>query len=223
METPSKTDIQLNYAPATPQPGLLRSLFKPSKKEIWSQLAQQMNAQCVSAGFFGRDKVVAMQGQWTVTLDTYTVSTGKSSVTYTRLRAPYVNKDGFRFTVYRSGFFTPLAQMLGFEDIQIGDPQFDEAFVLKGNNQAKVRSLFKDPQIKSLFNSQPRIRVEVKDDEGWFGTQFPEGVDELYFQAVGVIKDIELLHGLFELFGAILHQLCHIGSAYENDPHITLK
>ena len=219
----SETNSLSSGAGTDGRSGLLHSLFGPSKKEIWSQLARQMDAQYVQAGFFGRDKVVAHQGEWTVTLDTYTVSTGKSSVTYTRLRAPYVNKDGFRFTAYRAGFFTPLAEMLGMQDIKIGDAQFDESFVLKGNNQSKLQALLGDPQIKALFNTQPRIRIEVKDDEGWFGTEFPEGVDELHFQAVGIIKDIELLQGLFDLFAAILHQLCHIGSAYESDPHITLK
>jgi len=31
----------------------------------------------------------------------------------------------------------------------------------------------------------------VKDDEGWFGRSFPEGVDELYFQVPGVINSME--------------------------------
>ena len=37
----------------------------------------------------------------------------------------------------------------------------------------------------------------MKDDEGWFSTSFPEGVDELYFQVVGVIKDVEQLKSLY--------------------------
>src|SRR5438046_80170 len=37
-----------------------------------------------------------MRGQWVVTLDTFVVSTGKSTVTFTRLQAPFVNRDGFR-------------------------------------------------------------------------------------------------------------------------------
>lgn len=35
-----------------------------------------------------------------VTLDTYVVSTGKSTVTYTRMRPPYVNPDGFQFNLF---------------------------------------------------------------------------------------------------------------------------
>jgi len=202
--------------------GVLRSLFGPSKKEVWNQLAQQIDGTFVDGGFFGRDKVVATTDQWTITLDTYTVSSGENSTTYTRIRAPYINKDGFRFTFYRAGFFTSLGEMLGMSDIRIGDLAFDEAFVLKSSSEEKVRQLLSNRVIRQLMNAQPRIRVEVKDDEGWFGARFPEGVDELYFVTGGVIKDIKRLEGLFDLFSAILHQLCHIGSAYENDPGVKL-
>ena len=75
-------------------------------------------------------------GPWTITLDTYTESTRRQShVTYTRMRAPYVNPEGFRFTIYRKGFFSDLGKLLGMQDIEVGDPEFDEAFIIKGNDE----------------------------------------------------------------------------------------
>jgi hypothetical protein len=65
--------------------------------------------------------------------------------------------------------------------------------------------------------------LEVKDDEGWFGADFPEGVDELYFQVVGVIKEVERLKLIYELFATTLNYLCHIDSAYDDDPQVELK
>jgi len=47
-------------------------------------------------------------------------------------------------------------------------------------------------------------------------------VDELYFQVNGEIKDVERLKALFDLFAAVLDQLCRIGSAYKQEPGITL-
>ena len=75
--------------------------------------------------------------------------------------------------------------------------------------------LFADPEVRSLMLAQPKIRLEVKDSEGWFGPTFPEDVDELHFQVVGVIKDVDRLKALFDLFAAVLDRLCRIGSAYE--------
>jgi hypothetical protein len=64
--------------------------------------------------------------------------------------------------------------------------------------------------------------MTVKDDEGWFGAAFPEGVDELYFSAHGVIKDVNQLRQLYLLFAEVLDQLCRMGSAYKKDPGIVL-
>jgi len=179
-------------------------------------------AEFVAGEFWKGSKVQAHVGPWTITLDTHTVSTGESSETYTQIRAPYVNPDGFRFTIYRKGFFSDLGKLLGMQDIEIGSPEFDEAFIIKGNDEFKVRDLFASPELRALIQAQPKIHLEVKDDEGWFRQQFPEGVDELHFQVSGVIKDIERLKGLFNLFAEILHQLCRIGSAYEEDPRVSL-
>ncbi len=196
--------------------------FGPSKEEVWRQLSEEIGAEFVEGGFWKGNKVQAHVKPWTITLDTYTVSTGKSSVTYTRMRAPYVNPEGFRFTIYRKNLFSDLGKFLGMQDIEVGDPEFDEAFIIKGNDESKVHDLFANSKIRQMTQDQPEIRLEVKDGEGWFGPKFPEDVDELSFQVVGVIKDVERLKALFDLFAAVLDQLCQIGSAYKQKPGVTL-
>src|SRR5271157_1179847 len=77
--------------------------FGPSKDEVWRQLSQEIGAQFVEGGLLKGNRVQAHCGTWTVTLDAHTVSTGHTNVIYTRMRAPYVNPEGFRFTIYRKG------------------------------------------------------------------------------------------------------------------------
>ena len=201
---------------------LLRQIFGPSRDEVWRQLCAEIGADFIEGGFWKGNKVQARVKEWIVTLDTYTVSTGKSHVTYTRMRAPYVNRDGFRFTIYRKNLLSDLGKLLGMQDIDVGDPEFDRDFVIKGNDESKVLALFGNPRICQLIQAQPSIHLQVKDDEGWFSASFPEGVDELCFHVVGVIKDIERLKSLYELFAETLDQLCRIGSAYEANPNVAL-
>lgn len=202
---------------------ILRNVFGPSKKEIWESLSEQTGSLFVEGGLFkGADKVIAKHDDWTITLDTYTVSNGKSSTTFTRMRAPYVNADGFRFSIYRSGIFSEMGKSLGFQDIDIEDEEFDSNFVIKSTDEEKIRSLLNDPRIRELIDLQSRFHLEVKDDEGWFRKSFPEGVDELYFSVPGIIKDVEQLKGLFNVFSGILDRLCIIGSAYQSNPGIDL-
>ena len=197
--------------------------FGPGKDEVWKRLAEEIDADFVDGGFWkGSSKVQAQFGPWTVTLDTYTVHTGHAHFTYTRMRAPYVNPEGFRFTAYRKGLLSGLGRLLGMQDIEVGHPEFDEAFIVKGTDEFKVRELFDDAGVRSLLLAQPQIRLEVRDGEGWFGPKFPEGVDELHFQVAGVIKDVERLKGLFDLFAAVLDPLVRIGSAHDQEPGVNL-
>jgi hypothetical protein len=202
----------------------LRDLFGPSRDEIWQQFAAAVDGQFSEGGFFGKGKVEAAHGQWLVTLDTYTVSTGKSSITYTRIRAPYVNPDGFQFTVYRRGLFSNIGKWLGLQDVTVGYPQFDDDFIIKGNDETKLRQFFADERLRDLISAQPQIYFGVKDDENtfWGGRNFPPDVDELYFEVTGVIKDMDRLKLLFDLFAETLDQLCRMGSAYDKNPRVTL-
>ena len=200
-----------------------KSIFGSSKDEIWTQIAADIGGEFIEGGFWGTDVLIYKHGEWQILLDTYVVSTGTSSHTVTRMRAPFVNKDGLYFKISREGFFSSIGKFFGMQDIEIGDPFFDKQFVIKGNNPEKIKLLLADGRIKALCQSQPRIHLSIKDDEGWFGTDFPEGVDELYFECVGVIKETERIKALFGLFCLVLQRLVQIDSAYEDDPQVTLK
>jgi hypothetical protein len=202
--------------------GVLRSIFGPSREEIWRALSDQIGARYVEGGFWKGDKVQATHGPWTVTLDTYTASTGNVTVVYTRMRAPYVNPEGFRFTVYRRGVFSDIATRLGMQDVEVGHEAFDRDFVIKGTHEGRLRLLFANERIRELLSAQREVKFTVKDDEGWCGTSFPDRVDELSFTVTGVIKDIDRLKSLYELFAETLDQLCRIGSAYDMAPDVTL-
>jgi hypothetical protein len=200
----------------------MRKWFGPSRKEIWRQLSDQLGAEFVEGGFARPDKVQVTHGEWTLTLDTEVVSTGKATVIYTRMRAPYVNPDGFRFTIYRRGFFSDMAKRLGMQDIEIGEEAFDHDFIVKATDESKVRELLSNAHLRELLERQKDVQLTVRDNEGWFGPKFPEDADELRFAVIGVIKDLPRLASLFELFAVTLDELCRIGSAYEHAPDIRL-
>jgi hypothetical protein len=183
-------------------------------------LSTDLNARFVDGGMWKTDRVEATHGEWTVTLDSYAVSTGKTVILYTRMRAPYVNPDGFRFTIYRRGFFSGVGKVLGMQDVEVGFEEFDNDFIIKGNDESKLRQLFANPKLRGLIARQKDINFSVKDDEGWFGPTFPDGIDELAFVVVGIIKDVDRLKQLYELFSVTLEALCQMGSAYATDPGV---
>ncbi len=203
---------------------LLRKWFGPSKAEIWQQFCAETGGNYIAASFWKGEKIEATHGQWTVTLDTFIVPAGKTFITYTRMQAPYVNPDGFTFIIYRKGVFSGIGKWFGMQDVTVGHPEFDEAFIIKGNDEQKLRRLFSNQKIRELISAQPDIRFSVLNDKQnfWGSRGFPQGVDELYFQVAGEIKDVARLKLLYELFSETLDELCRMGSAYEKSPGVKL-
>ncbi len=195
--------------------------FRSSKEEIWRALSQEIGAEFVEGGFWKRNKVQVHAKPWTLTLDLCS-SQDENQTWKTRLRAPYVNPDGIRFRITRKSHFSVLGMILSMQHIELGDPEFDEAFYLQGNSEDRVRALFDSPRIRQVFQAQPQIHLEVKNNEGWFGPKFPEDVDELRFEEEGMITGKERLKALFDLFAAVLGRLCEIGVARKEATEVML-
>src|SRR5256885_16624183 len=65
----------------------------PSRSDIWKALAAEIGAVYDPGRWYGGERVVAEVGHWQITLDSYVVSTGKTTHVFTRLRAPYRSEE----------------------------------------------------------------------------------------------------------------------------------
>jgi hypothetical protein len=193
-------------------------LFRLSQREIWQDLAAKIDADFIQGRrSTSKDVIQAYHENWTIIIDTYQVPKGP---TMTRIRAPYLNRDSFSFRILRENSSTAIGKKFGLQDIIIGHPEFDRDFVVQGNDEVKLRQMFDNDLIRNLMHFQPNMSLKVNLDESWVTDEFGEGISELIFEVPTVIKNMELLHALYDLFAEILNHLCHIGSAYENDPFL---
>lgn len=194
-----------------------KSLFGPKREEIWKQLQAEIGAELVPGCFWTGAKLQAQVNEWTVTLDEYAqmMMVGRTPIYlhHTRMRAPFPNPSGFRLSLYRASVFSALAAFLGMQDIQVGYPEFDDDFVIKGNNEAAVRSLCSSERLRALVMAQPKFSLTIRDDEGWFGTEYPPHVDVLVFDVVDRIREVERLKGLYDVFAETLERLSEMGVA----------
>lgn len=126
---------------------------------------------------------------------------------FTRLRARFKNPAGFRFSASRAGFFSSLAEKLGFHDVRVGFDRFDDEFVIKGNDEVRLRALFANARIRALLDAQPDVHFRLHDGDVWGGEKLPPDVDELEFTVPGIVKDIPRLKLLFDLFAETLEEV----------------
>jgi hypothetical protein len=70
-----------------------------------------------------------------------------------------------QLAVAREGFLEKVGKTLGGEDVKVGDPQFDTAFIVKGVNPARVLRLLTVPVRLALLGAQ-RSHPDVEIDDG---------------------------------------------------------
>ena len=196
--------------------GLLPELtdwFGASREDVWRELARQVGGWYVEGSHWQAEKVEARVKGWTIALDLHTAPLGRTPTLYTRLRAAYTAADDFRFNVRRAGAFSWLGQWLGVQDLIVGHEPFDGDFVIQANDERQVRELLGNLRIRQLIQQQPRIDFGSQPAQAWGEGTLPDGACELRFHVEDVIKDVDRLRSLYDLFAETLDQLCRLGLA----------
>ncbi len=129
-----------------------------------------------------------------MTLDIYSLPSGDSSTTYTRLKAALQDMQGFQFSLTKKGLVSKLDKALGAKEIATGDAEFDRAFVIRGKEEARVRALFANEKIRQLLQTERSATGFLRNNV-------------LDLEVEGDLKDIERLKTLFEVFEEMINQL----------------
>jgi hypothetical protein len=203
----------------------LSNIFESETKGNWQQLALEIGGEFVDGGFWNKDKVVLKYRKTEIVLETHTISTGRSSSTYTRMKFPFNSTNGFTFSISSENFFTHLIKKIGFNDIQIGECEFDDKMYLKSNNEEKAKSFFTLTILKEeTFNivNITESYLSIKRHDSLFFFTESEAPNPFYavLTKLRVESDIEVLKSWFNLCKLTLDRLIEIGEAEGVSPDI---
>ncbi len=193
------------------------TVFGAHRDEIWRALQAHL-----LDGRWDGAPLRVMSGPFAVTIDVHAELAGYATILLTRLRSAFVNPDQFRCRISRRTLLSAVASFFGAQDIEVGDAAFDREFVLQANQPEVLQRLLSDGALRAALLASPAQSVQVLDDEGWFGPEFPDGVDELRVEAAGRVTQPAQLEVLYGVFAEVLNRLCRLGAAYEDDPHMAL-
>jgi hypothetical protein len=154
---------------------------------------------------------------WELIFDYYMVSTGQSSVEYTRLRSVYVSKKPYKLKISKEGFFAKIEKAFGGKDIEIGDELFDAMYMIKSNDELMTTRLLNDFDIKSRIDFKKSFSFDIV-EKNTMGIKCVEGELGLFFCKVGRIKHEAEILNLIELFQKTLDKLVDLDMAYESKP-----
>ena len=123
-----------------------------TEDEIWEQLTKDL----VDDEWAYEYKPILKQGKREVLLDIDIDLGGGFEGGYesTLLSAVlHGRKEDFSFAIHHEGFLDEIGKFLGMQDIETGYAGFDEKVIVKSNNEEKVKQLFSDSEVRSVFES----------------------------------------------------------------------
>ncbi|MFK7969954.1 MAG: DUF3137 domain-containing protein [Bacteroidia bacterium] len=191
----------------------LLDIFRPHKKLIWKQFAARFDADFIPGkGLRRSDTIRAYHENWEI----YFSVEKRGKRRFTRIRAPFVNRDSFRFAVRREHILSGLGKVMGMQDVIVGHSAFDKSYVVQGNDERKLKDFFDNELIRHLLRFQHSGSLEIRLDDSWSHDPFSEGVSELLFEIPEVITNLQQMEDAYNLFAEVLDHLCVIGSAYKD-------
>ena len=187
----------------------------------WDNFNKEVNGRFEqnNHSLFGR--ITYSHGLWAVTIDTFpktgfsffpSIGITSDYDNYTRIRAPYSNKEGIIAEVYEKSFTSTIGKLLGMQDIVIGAPYFDDMYIVKSNNQDLMKKMLARDQVRDLIFSFNGIHLKINSTERILGEFHPEGINEVYIETNEAITDLSKLKLFSELFGLVLTEIQHFSS-----------
>lgn len=85
----------------------------------------------------------------------------ESGYATTSFTAPVPVPDNFKLAIHKEGFLDSAGKLFGMQDVVLGYPDFDKRFIVKTNDEAKVKTLFSDEEVRATLLSVPHFLLHI--------------------------------------------------------------
>ncbi|MFL9481455.1 hypothetical protein ACI6Q2_01675 [Chitinophagaceae bacterium LWZ2-11] len=120
----------------------------------------------------------------------------------TTFSTPLYRVSDFRFSIHPQDIFNKIGKIFGLEDIVIGYPAFDDAVIVKANDEQLVKKIFASESVRSVLQPLSGFKFGIVEQDKKEG----EG-DKLELIIEDAITDAGLLHRLYDAFITVLTTL----------------
>ena len=161
---------------------LLRAIYKAIRNKDtsgpWKEFAGKNNGNYV---YERGDMVMFFHKGFKIVFNNHThyTTSGMSSYERTFLKAvtEFNSPDKLYLKILPQDLVESIGKLLGSQDIEVGDKNFDRKFIIKGNDPEKTQLILANDSISQMLLEQraEMVRLEVTDDYGLFSEKAPEG------------------------------------------------
>ncbi|MFQ5459416.1 MAG: hypothetical protein ACE5EL_01340 [Anaerolineae bacterium] len=141
-----------------------------SVDQAWSAAARRLGLRFKPGGLRAPRRIRGTYADMSVTVDTASTGNGEKTRKSTRYFVGFPHGLGLGLEVRHEGFMSSVSRLFGAEDIQFGDPAFDNEFEVRGSDPDRVAAFLtpdRRREIMRRLRSQPTGRIA---DDGVFAS-----------------------------------------------------
>lgn len=144
-------------------------MSRPVRKQVWAAVAEELGGTYVPdpASRSGYERIEVQLRGAQVIFDVY-YAAANNRMPNGRVRAAYLDPPGPVLGLAKEGSLATIGKLFGIQDHQLGDPQFDNSFRIKGDGGVALARRLLTPEARVLLMRWFR--------EGYV-TSSPEGVE----------------------------------------------
>jgi hypothetical protein len=184
--------------------------------DLLRRFAEENNGNYIERTYWHSPKAEIPFKNWKIIFDNYTEYRNSGNLTleqiYTRVVAPIKSNDNFKFDIYRKTTFSSIPKIFGAQDVEIGNKEFDKSFIIKANNEFKIKAFLNKKELRTQIENFEKINLQISDQKGIWEEKLPEKEFELSFFVEEPICEMKKLDSIYLLFEAMLCQLEEINS-----------
>jgi hypothetical protein len=119
------------------------------REESLAIVAQHLSGTLTAGSFWQQPKITFEYKSYAASIEYYSTG-GKHPTLYTRLFFHFQKTPPLNVHIYPERLFSKIGKFLGGQDIQLGDPSFDDKFMIKGHDEARVKN-FLSPDVRQTI------------------------------------------------------------------------
>ena len=141
----------------------VKNFSAETEEALWQQLTNDLNAQKDILEYTARLQCQGKNILFNIDVDLGGGFEGGFETTTFSASVPGNNE--FNFHLYPQDWVNEIGKLFGMEDIELGIPELDKAFIIKTNQPEKLRTLFADPAVQTALIRYPSIHLKLAQAE----------------------------------------------------------
>ncbi|WP_205504198.1 hypothetical protein [Rufibacter psychrotolerans] len=178
----------------------IRTFHASTEEELWHQVAYDMASHKELLSY----SALLQQNGTQIYFDTDIDLGGgfEGGISSTNFMAPVPEHVSLRFALHEQGWMDEVGKFFGMEDIELGYPDIDDAFIIKTNQPETLKSLLADPTIHDILLKHKSCELRLHEDHDEDGSELV-----LTFSKDEAILDMAELREIYGLLFSLLQKL----------------